>query len=50
MSATELNLEDTQAVLEVLRKRGLAGGLEPVEFEKAMADYIGVKYAVAVSC
>jgi len=34
VSATELNLEDTQAVLEVLRKRGLAGGLEPVEFER----------------
>ena len=34
MSATELNLEDTQAVLEVLRKRGLAGGPESAEFER----------------
>ena len=49
MSAPELNEDDKKAVLEVLRTGRLALGPKAVEFEKAMADYIGVKYAVAVS-
>lgn len=48
MSAPERSMEDTQAVLEVLRKRGLAGGPESAEFER---DNCGLcRLAVAVSC
>lgn len=41
--------EDIQAVLEVLRSDYLTQGPKVSEFENAFAEYIGVKYAVAVS-
>lgn len=41
--------EDIQAVVEVLRSDYLTQGPKLPEFEKAFADYIGVKYAVAVA-
>ena len=41
--------EDIKAVEEVLRSDWLTTGPKVAEFEKAVADYVGVKYAVAVS-
>lgn len=41
--------EDIQAVIDVLKSDYLTQGPKIPEFEKAFADYIGVKYAVAVN-
>lgn len=41
--------EDIQAVVETLKSDFLTQGPKIAEFEKAFAEYIGVKYAVAVS-
>jgi len=41
--------EDIQAVVEVLRSDYLTTGPKVAEFEKTLADYVGAKYAVAVS-
>jgi len=41
--------EDIQAVVEVLRSNNLTQGPKIPEFEIAFAEYIGCKYAVAVS-
>ncbi|MDD4672218.1 MAG: UDP-4-amino-4,6-dideoxy-N-acetyl-beta-L-altrosamine transaminase [Bacteroidales bacterium] len=41
--------EDIKSVIEVLKSDYLTQGPNVAEFEKAFADYIGVKYAVAVS-
>lgn len=41
--------EDIQAVVEVLRGDYLTTGPKIAEFEKAVCDYTGAKYAVAVS-
>lgn len=41
--------EDIRAVVETLRSDYLTQGPKLPEFEKAFADYIGVKYAVAVA-
>ncbi|HOW32182.1 MAG TPA: UDP-4-amino-4,6-dideoxy-N-acetyl-beta-L-altrosamine transaminase, partial [Bacteroidales bacterium] len=41
--------EDIQAVVETLRSDYLTQGPKVPEFEKAFADYIGVRYAVAVA-
>lgn len=41
--------EDINAVVEVLKSDFLTQGPHVGEFEQAFADYIGVKYAVAVS-
>ncbi len=41
--------EDIQAVVDVLRSDGLTTGPKVPEFEEAVADYVGAKYAVAVS-
>lgn len=41
--------EDIQAVVEVLRSDYLTTGPKVAEFEHAVADYVGAKYAVAVS-
>jgi len=41
--------EDIDAVVEVLKSDFLTQGPKIAEFEKAFADYIGCKYAVAVS-
>jgi perosamine synthetase len=49
MSAPELDKDDIQAVLDVLESGRLALGPKTREFEEMMAEYIGVKYAVAVS-
>jgi len=49
MSAPELNAEDYAAVMEVLRSGRLALGPKAQEFEEKMAEYLGVRYAVAVS-
>jgi UDP-4-amino-4,6-dideoxy-N-acetyl-beta-L-altrosamine transaminase len=40
---------DIEAVVEVLKSELLTQGPKIAEFEEAFADYIGVKYAVAVS-
>lgn len=41
--------DDIAAVVEVLRNGFLTQGPKVAEFESAIADYVGVKYAVAVS-
>jgi len=41
--------EDIQAVVEVLRSDWLTTGPKVEAFEKTFADYVGAKYAVAVS-
>ncbi len=41
--------EDIQAVVEVLRSDYLTTGPKVAEFERVVADYVGAKYAVAVS-
>ena len=41
--------EDIQAVVDVLRSDYLTTGPKVAEFERTVADYVGVKYAVAVS-
>lgn len=40
---------DIQAVLDVLKSDYLTTGPKVAEFEKKVADYVGVKYAVAVN-
>jgi len=42
--------EDIKAVIEVLRSDWLTTGPKVTEFENAIADFVGAKYAVAVSC
>ena len=49
LSAPDITEEDIKAVVEVVKSGRLALGPKIEEFEKLMADYIGVKYAVAVS-
>lgn len=44
-----LDEEDIQAVIETLRSPFLTQGPKVKKFEQAIADYIGVKYAVAFS-
>lgn len=41
--------EDIQTVMDVLRSDYLTTGPKVAEFERAVADYVGAKYAVAVS-
>ncbi len=41
--------KDIQAVMEVLQSDYLTTGPKVAEFEKKVADYVGAKYAVAVS-
>lgn len=41
--------EDIQAVIEVLKSDYLTTGPKVQEFEKTVAEYVGAKYAVAVS-
>lgn len=41
--------DDIQAVVDVLRSNWLTTGPKVQEFEKAVADYVGAKHAVAVS-
>lgn len=49
MSSSDLDESDIQAVLDVLRSGRLALGPRTVQFEKAMAHYVGVEHAIAVS-
>lgn len=49
MAASEQNQADLDAVIEVVRSGRLALGPKVVAFEQAMADYVGVKHAVAVN-
>ena len=44
-----INEEDIQAVVDVLRSDYLTTGPKVTEFERAVADYVGAEYAVAVS-
>lgn len=41
--------DDIQAVIEVLKSDFLTTGPKAEEFERAVADYVGVKYAVAIA-
>lgn len=41
--------EDIQAVIDVLRSDYITTGPKVEEFEKKVADYVGVKYAVAIA-
>lgn len=49
LAQPQITPQDRQAVLGVLKTKQLSLGPKLVEFEKKMADYIGVKYAIAVS-
>jgi len=49
MSAPDITDEDVQAVAEVVRSGRLALGPRTEEFERLIAEYVGVKHAVAVS-
>ncbi len=49
MSSPDLNDEDRQAVLDVLRTPHLSQGGRIPEFEKAFCDLTGARHAVAVS-
>lgn len=49
MACPDLEESDIQAVLEVLRSGRLALGPKTEEFEKRLAEYVGARYAVAVS-
>jgi UDP-4-amino-4,6-dideoxy-N-acetyl-beta-L-altrosamine transaminase/dTDP-4-dehydrorhamnose reductase len=44
-----IDANDIQAVVQVLRSERVTQGPKVEEFEKALADYCGVKYAVAVN-
>ena len=44
-----LDEDDIQAVVDVLRHGWLTQGPKIAEFEEAIADYVGAKYAVAAS-
>ncbi|CCQ60390.1 UDP-4-amino-4,6-dideoxy-N-acetyl-beta-L-altrosamine transaminase [Crocosphaera watsonii] len=45
----DISQEDIQAVIEVLRSDWITSGPAIAQFEKAVADYCGANYAVAVS-
>ena len=49
MSAPDIDESDVEAVAAVVRSGRLALGPKCVEFERAIADYVGVRHAVAVS-
>lgn len=49
MSSADLDESDVQAVLEVVRSGRLALGPKAVEFERAVAEYVGCRHAVAVN-
>jgi perosamine synthetase len=49
MSSPDLNEDDVAGVVEVLRSGRLALGPRLGEFERMVADYVGVRRAVAVS-
>jgi perosamine synthetase len=49
MSAPDINADDIALVVEVLKSRQLSMGPFAERFERAFADYIGTRHAVAVS-
>jgi perosamine synthetase len=49
MSAPDIDESDVEAVAAVVRSGRLALGPKCMEFERAVADYVGVRNAVAVS-
>jgi perosamine synthetase len=49
MAKVQIDDESAKAVIEVIKSGQLAQGPKVEEFEKAFAEYIGVKYAVAVN-
>lgn len=49
MSSADLDESDIRAVINVLRSGRLALGPKTIEFEQLVADYTGVKHAIAVS-
>ena len=49
MAAPDISEADVQAVAEVVRSGRLALGPKTEEFERKMAEYVGVAHAVAVS-
>jgi perosamine synthetase len=49
MSSPEIDDSDVAGVVEVLRSGRLALGSKAEDFERAVADYVSVRYAVAVS-
>lgn len=49
LSKPDIIDEDIKSVLEVLKSLSLSLGEKYLEFEKTMAEYAGVKYAVAVN-
>ena len=49
MSSAQIDESDIEAVLGVLRSGRLALGPRAVEFERLMAEYVGVRHAVALS-
>ncbi|MCB1054703.1 MAG: DegT/DnrJ/EryC1/StrS family aminotransferase [Acidobacteria bacterium] len=49
MASADLDASDVEAVLSVLRSGRLALGPMAERFEAAMAEYVGVRHAVAVS-
>ncbi len=49
MSSADINDADIQAVVDVIRSGRLALGPQAEEFERLVADYVGVPHAVTVS-
>jgi perosamine synthetase len=49
MSSADLNESDLQAIIDVMRSGRLALGERTIEFEQAIADYVGVRHAIAVN-
>jgi len=49
LAAAEMTIADIQAVTRVLSDGELGSGDKVTEFETAVAEYVGAKYAVAVS-
>jgi perosamine synthetase len=49
MASADLDESDIEAVLGVLRTGRLALGPKIIEFERAIADYVGTRHAIAVS-
>lgn len=49
LSRPDINEADVQAVVDVLRSSHLALGPRLAAFERAIADYVGVRHAVAVN-
>jgi perosamine synthetase len=49
MAKVQIDEESTKAILDVIKSGQIAQGPKVEQFEKAFADYIGTKFAVAVN-